>query len=151
MFVKKKSGSILVETNIFLMIVLCILSASCKVITRNIDKSQYLYSREDIKTISYLEYEFLQEFNKFIKSESENYLKLKTEGDNKKKNIVMYKDKTNNVNYKNYSIIYNGEKFYITHEKNNSTKFIGLDKFEEGEIKFKVNTYKTDYIYGVTL
>ena len=77
MCIKRKKGVVLIEVNIFLMIILVLFSASTKIFTRNIEKSQYLYSREDIKTISYLEYKFLQEFNAFILENKEKYQKMR--------------------------------------------------------------------------
>lgn len=138
MLIKKKQGVILLEVNIFLMIILAIFTASCKVFISNIEKSKYLYSREDIKAISYLEYEFLYDFNEFVSTKKEEYLSLKSKGDTK-----IY----TNINYKNYSVIYKGEKFYITNKKTNAIKYIGIDeKVDNDKIYFITNTYKTDYI-----
>ena len=145
MCIKRKKGVVLIEANIFLMIILALFSASTKIFTRNIENSQYLYSREDIKTISYLEYKFLQEFNAFILENKEKYQTVKEAGKDKKENFFIY----NNTADKNYSIIFNNKKFYIIHTKSNSTKYIGIDEYIEGDlIYFKPNNYKTDYIIG---
>ena len=145
MFIKRKKGVVLIEVNIFLMIILVLFSASTKIFTRNIERSQHLYSREDIKTISYLEYEFLQEFNKFVLEKKEKYQEVKEAGEDKTVDFLI----DNNEKYKNYSIIFNNEKFYIIHEKSNSTKYIGIDEHIQGNlIYFKPNNYKTDYIIG---
>jgi len=138
MLIKKKQGVILLEVNIFLMIILAIFTASCKVFISNIEKSKYLYLREDIKAISYLEYEFLYDFNEFVSTKKEEYLSLKSKGD-----TVVY----TNMNYKNYSVIYKGENFYITYKKTNDIRYIGIDeKVDNDKIYFITNTYKTDYI-----
>lgn len=145
MFIKKKKGVVLIEVNILLMIILALFSASTKIFTRNIERSQHLYSREDIKTISYLEYEFLQEFNKFISEKKEEYQKIKEVGEDKTVDLLI----DNNTKYKNYSIIFKNKKFYIIHKNSNSTKYIGIDEHIEGDlIYFKPNNYKTDYIVG---
>ena len=144
MFVKKKKGVVLIEANIFLMIVLSIFSASSKLFTSNIEKRKYLYSREDTKAISYLEYEFLSDFNNFILEDKENYLKIKSGIDTKKTKTEIY----TNSNYNNYSIIYDSKHFYINHKKSNLSKYMGIDEYKENEsIYFKTNTYKTDYIF----
>jgi len=157
MCIKRKKGVVLIEVNIFLMIILVLFSASTKIFTRNIEKSQYLYSREDIKTISYLEYEFLQEFNKFVLQKKGEYQEVKDKGEDKTIDFLIYNNEIykkysiifNNETYKNYSILFNNEKFYIIHKNSNSTKYIGIDEHIEGDlIYFKPNNYKTDYIIG---
>lgn len=145
MFIRRKKGVVLIEVNILLMIILALFSASTKIFTRNIEISQHLYSREDIKTISYLEYEFLQEFNNFILNNKEKYQTDKEIGKDNKEDFFI----DNNTKYRKYSIIVKNKKFYIIHKNSNSTKYIGIDEHIKGDlIYFKPNNYKTDYIVG---